>query len=387
VSGSWTDSGTITAAGVHGVTAVASEGVVTLYATGTTGSDGTLYTFTDTTGYNGTVSGTATTLTTAPTNEAFRGVAQAPVASGSAPTPTATIALTVTPAVTDTATPSVTSTSTPPPTNTPSADDCCQCEGPVNVCGPPANNSCGDCLVVFHAACSGTTGLCVTFTQTPTLTASPSPSSTPTLAPTEAGTETPGDTPTATPTDTPMPTPTETAAPNPTSTSTETPTYTATATDTPTDTPTETPTDTPIPTSTPTSTPSETAVPTPTCVGDCNGEGHVTVDEILTLVNIALGNADATACPNGIPSGVLQVDVVLILTAVNNALDGCPLTPEQGCLTSGGTVTTATCCASASDFPDTCAIGACGCPPDTSHEVRVCTCGTGCFNGSRCVEQ
>jgi len=81
----------------------------------------------------------------------------------------------------------------------------------------------------------------------------------------------------------------------------------------------------PTPTSAPTSAPTETAVPTPTvvpCVGDCNGDGQVTVNEILTLVNIALGNADATACPNGIPSGA-QVDVALILTAVNNALNGC----------------------------------------------------------------
>jgi hypothetical protein len=60
----------------------------------------------------------------------------------------------------------------------------------------------------------------------------------------------------------------------------------------------------------------------PSCVGDCNADGEVTVDEILTMVNIALGNADATACPNGIPSGA-QVDVALILTAVNNALNGC----------------------------------------------------------------
>jgi hypothetical protein len=59
-----------------------------------------------------------------------------------------------------------------------------------------------------------------------------------------------------------------------------------------------------------------------TCAGDCNDKHQVTVDEILTMVNIALGNADATACPNGIPSGA-QVDVALIVTAVNNALNGC----------------------------------------------------------------
>ena len=57
------------------------------------------------------------------------------------------------------------------------------------------------------------------------------------------------------------------------------------------------------------------------------------------MANIALGNADATACPNGIPSGA-QVDVALILTAVNNALNGCggslPPTPTPAaCVTTG----------------------------------------------------
>ncbi|MFI5365205.1 MAG: hypothetical protein ACHQ4J_06240 [Candidatus Binatia bacterium] len=89
VSGSWTASGTISAAGVHGVTGVVSGTDVTLYATGTTGTDGTLYSFTDTTGYDGTVSGTTTTLATPSANEAFRGVALAPVAIG-APTATNT---------------------------------------------------------------------------------------------------------------------------------------------------------------------------------------------------------------------------------------------------------------------------------------------------------
>jgi len=58
------------------------------------------------------------------------------------------------------------------------------------------------------------------------------------------------------------------------------------------------------------------------CVGNCYGSGTVTVDEILTLVNIALGIAQPSACPEGIPSGA-NVDIALILTAVNNALTGC----------------------------------------------------------------
>jgi hypothetical protein len=114
----------------------------------------------------------------------------------------------------------------------------------------------------------------------------------------------------------------------------------------------------------------------------------VTVDEIITLVNIALGNAQASACLHGVPSGA-DVDVGLIIQAVNAALNGCGVSPaEQGCLTSDGTVTTAMCCASTGDFPDTCAIGVCGCTPDASHAVRVCSCAAGsCFDGGGCVRQ
>jgi hypothetical protein len=60
----------------------------------------------------------------------------------------------------------------------------------------------------------------------------------------------------------------------------------------------------------------------PACVGDCDGTGSVTVDEIITLVNIALGNAAASACPHGVASGA-DVTVALIIQAVNVALNGC----------------------------------------------------------------
>ena len=48
----------------------------------------------------------------------------------------------------------------------------------------------------------------------------------------------------------------------------------------------------------------------------------MTVDEIITLVNIALGNAQPSACAHGVPSGA-DVDVTMIIQAVNNALNGC----------------------------------------------------------------
>ena len=57
------------------------------------------------------------------------------------------------------------------------------------------------------------------------------------------------------------------------------------------------------------------------CSGDCDGSGDVTVNELITLVNIALGTAQPSACPHGVPSGG-TVDVALIIQAVNNALSG-----------------------------------------------------------------
>jgi YVTN family beta-propeller protein len=58
------------------------------------------------------------------------------------------------------------------------------------------------------------------------------------------------------------------------------------------------------------------------CIGDCSGDGTVTVDEVITLVNIALGDVPPAACPSGVPSGA-EVDVVLIMQSVNSALAGC----------------------------------------------------------------
>jgi hypothetical protein len=82
VGGSWTAAGSVNASGARGLTGSVGADGVRLYATtggnGATGG-GTLSTFLDTTGFNGSVSGTATTVATAATNTAFRGVALAPV--------------------------------------------------------------------------------------------------------------------------------------------------------------------------------------------------------------------------------------------------------------------------------------------------------------------
>lgn len=59
------------------------------------------------------------------------------------------------------------------------------------------------------------------------------------------------------------------------------------------------------------------------CVGDCNSDQQVSVDELLTLVNIALGTANITACVAGDSNHDGQISVDEILNAVSNALHGC----------------------------------------------------------------
>jgi hypothetical protein len=75
---------------------------------------------------------------------------------------------------------------------------------------------------------------------------------------------------------------------------------------------------------TPTPPPGGTPSATPAvCEGDCNGDHQVTVDEILSMVNIALGNANISTCPAGDENHDNQITVDEILTAVNKALNGC----------------------------------------------------------------
>jgi len=59
------------------------------------------------------------------------------------------------------------------------------------------------------------------------------------------------------------------------------------------------------------------------CTGSCDYSGAVTVDKILTMVNIALGNQVVSACWAGDATGDGLITVDEILAAVNNALNGC----------------------------------------------------------------
>jgi hypothetical protein len=69
--------------------------------------------------------------------------------------------------------------------------------------------------------------------------------------------------------------------------------------------------------------PIPTSTPGQGCVGDCNNDFQVTVDEIVTMVNIALGSAPVGNCPSGDSDGSGSITVDEILLAIQNALNGC----------------------------------------------------------------
>ena len=73
-------------------------------------------------------------------------------------------------------------------------------------------------------------------------------------------------------------------------------------------------------------TPAATPLPV-ACVGDCSADGVVTVDELLTMIDIALGQQPVTSCDAGDLSRDGQISVDEVITAVGFALSGCPQGP------------------------------------------------------------
>ena len=59
------------------------------------------------------------------------------------------------------------------------------------------------------------------------------------------------------------------------------------------------------------------------CIGDCNDDDQVTVDEVITGVNIALDVTPLTECTTFDVNQSKTVSVDEILAAVSNALNGC----------------------------------------------------------------
>ena len=77
---------------------------------------------------------------------------------------------------------------------------------------------------------------------------------------------------------------------------------------------------------------SPTSTPTPSisgCVGDCNGDGVVTVNELITGIGMALGSLPASTCLSfGVPQSS-SIVIGNIVRAVDNALNGCATGPPS----------------------------------------------------------
>jgi len=81
----------------------------------------------------------------------------------------------------------------------------------------------------------------------------------------------------------------------------------------------------------------------PTCVGDCDRDGIVSIDELVRGVAMALGESAAASCAAADTNSDLIVSIAELVTAVRHALDGCepgeatptptlaaPFTPTSG---------------------------------------------------------
>ncbi len=83
----------------------------------------------------------------------------------------------------------------------------------------------------------------------------------------------------------------------------------------------------PPPTATSSSPTATLTTPLPTrtlsCVGDCDQSAQVTIEELIRLVRIALGEERVTACPAGDRNSDGSVTVDEVIAAVRVALDGC----------------------------------------------------------------
>lgn len=224
------------------------------------------------------------------------------------------------------------------PDGTPCTDDGLYCDG-EEVCGQGECNGAGNPCEELAATCDEDTDQCVPWT--PTVTVVPTASATP------VATATRSVTPTSPPTATVPASPTRTAAPTATDTVPSSPTRSPSRTSVPTatigvatSTFTGSPIRTPVPSETtgpPTATvtgspmrtpvPSETATTLPTasatCRGDCDLDGSVTINELITAVTIALGSQPLSLCPSLDSSTNAAVEINELITAVASALAGC----------------------------------------------------------------
>jgi hypothetical protein len=70
-------------------------------------------------------------------------------------------------------------------------------------------------------------------------------------------------------------------------------------------------------------TPTPTVTPGGSCEGDCNGDGTVAINELITGVTIALGSTPVNTCASMDASGDGTVAINELIAAVGRALNGC----------------------------------------------------------------
>lgn len=74
-------------------------------------------------------------------------------------------------------------------------------------------------------------------------------------------------------------------------------------------------------------------------MGDCDNSGTVAVNDVITMVNIALGTTDASECPAGDANHDGHIAVNDIIAAVNSVVEGCPTATPTPTPTPNATVT------------------------------------------------
>jgi len=118
--------------------------------------------------------------------------------------------------------------------------------------------------------------------------------------------------------------------------------------------------------------PAQAATVTP-CIGDCQGSGTSSIDSLVTIVRIALGDLPRSACALGLPVGA-PVTVDVIVQAVDHTLAGCPQTDATP------TLQPSIAPSSTPSPTSTTTVGSAGCP---AGQHRACHGGSGRGGGYR----
>jgi hypothetical protein len=77
------------------------------------------------------------------------------------------------------------------------------------------------------------------------------------------------------------------------------------------------------------------------CVGDCQGDGEVSINDLILGVNIALNLQPADAC-SAFQNAQGEVDIAQLIKGVTNALNGCPEEPTATATAASPEVATST---------------------------------------------